>query len=225
MNYVSPIMRRCILSSIVCILFASTASAACLVPNKNIQLGNRDTKKDVSVAQLQQVLKQRYPETIVNGYFGPKTRTLVMRFQKEMKLPQTGKLGPQTREKLRQLCTAPKEPPQSCKVLFDGCNVCSRDVIGGPLRCTLRACADQKEQPSVCKEFFGVQASDVPSVKDGEVMCTKEYKPICGTPYSCLVNDLKDDVPRECTHGMTFGNKCTLDAQKGLFLHDGECAK
>ncbi|MFM2414426.1 MAG: putative peptidoglycan binding domain [Candidatus Parcubacteria bacterium] len=212
---------------LVLFFMQSFAYAACTVPTATLQLGSRDTGRSTQVTLLQKALKTRYPETIVNGYFGGKTRALVIRFQKEMKLPQTGKVGPQTREKLRLICAsgAVQPPSASCKVFFDGCNICARDAAGGALRCTMRACPDVKEQPAVCKEFFGVAAANVPAPQEGEAMCTKEYKPQCGTPYSCLVNDFKDSVPRECTHGTTFSNKCMLDAQKAIFLHDGECAK
>lgn len=215
------------------LFFVAAAEAApCTVPQKNLQLGQRDSKKDISVAQLQQFLNTRYPGTIINGYFGPKTRTTVIRFQKDQKLPQTGKVGPQTRARMQQLCAAAQKPfgtdetdtGPACKVLYDGCNVCSRDEVGGPLKCTMRACPKESEKDTICKAFFGVPAANVPSVDPKETVCSTEQNNVCGTPYRCLTEDLKDAMPRECTHGTTFRNRCMLDAEKALFLHEGTCA-
>lgn len=228
---------RSIVYTAACITFLSASlvhAAACSVPQKNLQLGQRDSKKDISVAQLQQFLNTRYPGTIINGYFGPKTRTAVIRFQKDQKLPQTGKVGPQTRARMQQLCgTAPKNPNDTdetdtgptCKVLYDGCNICIRDEVGGLLKCTMRACAEGSEKDTVCKAFFGKPATNVPTIDPKEIVCSTEQKNVCGTPYRCLTEDLKEGMPRECTHGTTFRNRCMLDAEKALFLHEGSCAQ
>jgi hypothetical protein len=227
---------RLLLTVCIALLFSTIAHAAvCSVPQKNIQLGQRDSKKDISVAQLQQFLNTRYSGTIINGYFGPKTKAAVLRFQKEQKLPQTGKVGPQTRARMQQLCgTLPRttsdgpdenDTGPNCKVLYDGCNVCFRDDIGGPLKCTMRACPVEKEKDTICKAFFGIAATQVPTVDPKETVCTTEQKTVCGTPYRCLTEDLKESMPRECTHGTTFRNRCMLDAEKALFLHEGTCAQ
>lgn len=220
--------------TLTCALTLS-AEAACVYPQKNLRQGARDTARDTSVAMLQQFLNGRYPGTIVNGYFGPKTRTTVMRFQKDYKLPQTGTVGPQTRTKMQQLCGNAQsnealnelDTGPSCKVLYDGCNVCTRDEVGGVLRCTMRACAESKFADTTCKSFFnGTHSVNVPAVDTKETVCAMEHKPVCGTPYRCLTDEnLKDSMPRECTHGSTFKNKCVLDAEKALFLHDGSCAQ
>ncbi len=218
------------------LLISSTAYAACVYPAKNTQLGARDTKKDATVSQLQQFLNMQYPGTIVNGYFGPKTRTAVIRFQRENKIPQTGKVGPQTRARMQTICGAAprkagevpdeKDTGVTCKVLYDGCNICSRDEIGGMLRCTMRACPEAVMKDTVCKSFFGFTATNVPAVDPKEIVCSTEHKPACGTPYHCLIEDnLKETMPRECTHGKTYKNRCMLDAEKALFLHEGTCAQ
>lgn len=228
-------LRIGIVSIALCMSY--TAYAACVYPTKNTQSGARDTKKDTTVAQLQQFLNTRYPGTIVNGYFGPKTRTAVIRFQKEEKIPQTGKVGPQTRARMQALCGAtPRKPGDApdenetgptCKVLFDGCNICSREEIAGVLRCTMRACPETAMKDTVCKSFFGFPATtNVPTPDPKEIVCSTENKPACGTPYHCLVEDnLKETMPRECTHGKTYKNRCMLDAEKALFLHEGTCAQ
>lgn len=55
------------------------------------------------VTRLQELLakdKEIYPEGNVSGYFGRLTEAAVRRFQKKYGLPQVGRVGPQTRQKL-----------------------------------------------------------------------------------------------------------------------------
>jgi hypothetical protein len=58
------------------------------------------------VKDLQELLSQHsdiYPEKLVTGFFGPKTRQAVMRFQKKHGIETIGIVGPQTRAKLNAL--------------------------------------------------------------------------------------------------------------------------
>lgn len=70
------------------------------------------------VNALQDFLKKDpllYPESIVSGSFGSLTEAAVKRFQKKYGLPETGTVGPLTREKLNMLSSAPNtfSPPPS----------------------------------------------------------------------------------------------------------------
>jgi len=83
----------------------------------DLRRGNQGTE----VTALQECLAQDssvYPEGIVNGVFGPATETAVKAFQEkyaaDILAPSqltsgTGTVGPSTRVKLRELCSAPQE--------------------------------------------------------------------------------------------------------------------
>lgn len=58
------------------------------------------------VRRLQELLagdRTIYPEGIVNGNFGPATQRAVRRFQGKFGIPQTGTVGPMTRQKLNEM--------------------------------------------------------------------------------------------------------------------------
>lgn len=57
------------------------------------------------VSALQQFLRTRYNEPqLTGGYFGPLTRSYVVRFQQEQGLATVGEVGPQTRARIQSLC-------------------------------------------------------------------------------------------------------------------------
>lgn len=44
--------------------------------------------------------------------------------------------------------------PDDCRSWYDGCNWCSRDKVGGPAMCTLRACLSDQAEKAYCAERF-----------------------------------------------------------------------
>ena len=78
------------------------AQAVSPVFNKDLVLGGKSN----DVSKLQALLasdKSLYPEGIISGYFGSLTRAAVVRFQKKYGLPQVGRVGPMTRQKLAEV--------------------------------------------------------------------------------------------------------------------------
>jgi len=79
------------------------SNSSCVVLNSNLHLG----LKNDEVACLQQALKDQgegiYPEGLVTGYFGSLTKSAVIRFQEKYNIPNTGFVGPLTRQKINQL--------------------------------------------------------------------------------------------------------------------------
>lgn len=49
-------------------------------------------------------------------------------------------------------CTNQDAP--NCKVWNDGCNVCSRNEVGGQQMCTMRACYQFQQGTAYCQEYF-----------------------------------------------------------------------
>jgi hypothetical protein len=191
----------------------------------------RDAKKEFQVKALQAFLNEQYGSGIVNGYFGVQTKKSVIRFQKEMRIPATGVVGPQTIAHIRMKCgdassagtPKPLTPPATCKVWYDGCNVCSRETAQSDFRCTMRACPEPHTGQPSCTASF-TQVFSTPPVSATEPVCSKKAEPVCGTPASCLTTNLVESLPQECTQGKTYVNRCTLDAEKAIFLHDGKCS-
>src|SRR3990167_9027097 len=65
------------------------------------------------VSELQKFLakdKEIYPEGLVSGYFGRLTQVAVQRFQARHGLPQVGRVGPQTRQKLSEVFGFTQQP-------------------------------------------------------------------------------------------------------------------
>ncbi len=62
------------------------------------------------------------------------------------------------------------------------------------------------------------------AVGGGPIACTKEYMPVCATPYYCQVSKYAaGQIPLECLIGKTYGNRCTAEADKASFLYQGQC--
>lgn len=59
------------------------------------------------------------------------------------------------------------QPPNNCKIWYDGCNTCSRNVIGGPLMCTMMACfqGPSPSNPAMCREYFSNNSNESPVIK------------------------------------------------------------
>ena len=76
----------------------------CVALHTNLYFG---VLNDGDVRCLQQFLKNQgadmYPEALVTGYFGNLTTSAVRRFQKKYEIPETGFVGPVTREKINAL--------------------------------------------------------------------------------------------------------------------------
>lgn len=86
--------------------YAETVPVAlteCRVPAPGLAVGSRSA----DVALLQSFLATRYgvaTSTLVTGYFGPLTRSYIVRLQQEEKLPQVGVFGPRTRAVMLAAC-------------------------------------------------------------------------------------------------------------------------
>lgn len=78
----------------------SAQSSMCPVLTSALQRGSTGAE----VRQLQQFLQTQYAEAQVTGYFGSLTMQLVMRFQGEHGITQTGTVGPLTRAAIAQMC-------------------------------------------------------------------------------------------------------------------------
>ena len=81
---------------------SAVAQAVSPVFNKDLVLGGKSS----DVSKLQALLasdKSLYPEGIISGYFGALTKAAVIRFQKKYGLPQVGRAGPMTRQKLAEV--------------------------------------------------------------------------------------------------------------------------
>src|SRR3989338_4220714 len=78
------------------------AQAVSPVFNRDLVFGGKGS----DVSKLQALLaggKSLYPEGIISGYFGSLTKAAVIRFQKKYGLPQVGRVGPMTRQKLAEV--------------------------------------------------------------------------------------------------------------------------
>jgi hypothetical protein len=94
----------------------------------NLFRGNTDLRTNGAVSDLQEVLAKRYnvdADTLVTGFFGPKTQSYVRLFQRDNYIQQTGTVGPATRAALNRLCV-------------------TGGGGGGPVACTMdaRMCPD-----------------------------------------------------------------------------------
>ncbi len=64
---------------------------------------------------------------------------------------------------------------------------------------------------------FGLLASPVSSLAAEGMACTMQYQPVCGAKQvQCVA------APCYPVYH-TYGNSCTLAAEKGTFIHEGEC--
>lgn len=78
-----------------------------IIFTKNLRRGLSDEE----VKELQKFLSQYreiYPEGLVTGYFGSLTEKAVKKFQEKNNIPQTGLVGPLTREKINEFATEKK---------------------------------------------------------------------------------------------------------------------
>jgi len=79
------------------------STSSCSYLNNNMSIGSRND----DVICLQEFLKNQgqdiYPEGLVTGYFGNLTRLAVIRFQQKYNIPNTGFVGPLTRNQINQL--------------------------------------------------------------------------------------------------------------------------
>lgn len=59
----------------------------------------------------------------------------------------------------------------------------------------------------------------------GPIACTKEYKPVCGKPNTCLTGDFTNPPgpPAYCSEGKTYSNRCMMNADGASFLYEGQC--
>lgn len=62
---------------------------------------------------------------------------------------------------------------------------------------------------SVGAAIKALTLAGITSADEGPVMCTMQYQPVCGKDATGAIK--------------TFGNSCTLGAEKGTFLYAGEC--
>lgn len=79
----------------------------CLALSKNLKIGTRDATTNGEVTKLQKFLKldnEVYPSGNVTGYFGILTDKAIKQFQFKYGLPNTGLVGPLTRNLIGTLC-------------------------------------------------------------------------------------------------------------------------
>lgn len=65
----------------------------------------------------------------------------------------------------------------------------------------------------------GLLALAPASAEAREVMCTMQYQPVCGAQQVQCVTTPCYPVYH------TYGNSCTLGAENGTFIHEGECTE
>ncbi len=53
----------------------------------------------------------------------------------------------------------------------------------------------------------------------GPIACTREYKPVCGRPYSYCPPNADCQIPLP----QTYSNRCLMNAAGASFLYDGQC--
>ncbi len=94
---------------------AAQASAPCFVPTFDLSVGRTDAQTNGQVTQLQLWLKaEGFSDVPGTGYYGQKTAAAVVKWQKSHGLQAVGRVGPQTRAKIAQLCSA--SAPQESKI-------------------------------------------------------------------------------------------------------------
>ena len=177
----------------------------CITLYRNLSQGTRGD----DVSSLQEFLNsQGYLSAAPSGYYGPLTRSAVVRWQTSEGIAAVGAFGPMSRERARVRCGAllptpaptckpinfmpvlcsdgstpqPVQdqngctvsyecpaanftPPQNCKAWYDGCNNCSRQYLGGPAMCTLRACFTAGK--GYCTAYFDETSSNRPPIISG----------------------------------------------------------
>jgi hypothetical protein len=87
-------------------VFATSFVFALDCPNltQNMRYGDSDRYKNGEVSQLQRFMTQKYGVDLFGGFFGLRTRSAVVKFQKENGLWAIGQVGPATRQKIREAC-------------------------------------------------------------------------------------------------------------------------
>lgn len=161
---------------------AASSKVGCNLFLKDLKYGMKS--EDVRILQ-KYLIDNSYLKTNATKYFGPATLLAVKNFQKANNISSTGYFGPITRGVFRSIfCPiieppiivdpGPNQPPESCKVWYDGCNTCSRSEVGGELACTKMMCIMGGDQDwfmvhkPKCNEYFpGYVASPVISSVSG----------------------------------------------------------
>ena len=102
---------------------STTTQTSSYCPTLTITMvrGARDTSSRNQVTQLQKFLASYYhvdTSVLVTGYFGVKTQSYVMQFQKETGLPALGIVGQLTRSKIASVCRVVLAPTLSFNQVF-----------------------------------------------------------------------------------------------------------
>lgn len=98
-----------------------------------------------------------------------------------------------------------------CKKWNDGCNLCSKSSIKGPVVCKKRTCPIGDKKLKICYEYFG---GSVPDLSDplpnnyNPTKCNKVYTPVCAD---------KDGKK------ITYFNSCLAHKVYAKILYKGKC--
>ena len=112
---VVPAVPGCPAELICTPIVGSPSTVATLNLSKDLSRGS----EGADVKKLQEFLAQDkaiYPEGIANGFFGPATERAVKRLQAKYGIPQVGRVGPMTREKIREITTSVNAAPATAPV-------------------------------------------------------------------------------------------------------------
>jgi PKD domain len=97
-------------------------------------------------------------------------------------------------------------PPTNCSAWYDGCNNCSRSVIGGNAACTLRACLSGSTTAGYCSAYFDN------SVGELSVATTGATATVTGPQKLLQKGELTLGAYVGCGYTITWGDGSTTPA-------------